>query len=93
MPKKVTNQKPTEYTLICSCGARAPVMELANGKGYMGHCAACGCLTFFHNASLLARLSYGGQLCPHQPERKRCPGGETSWCDICRVRTFYRRGG
>jgi len=89
MRKKSVSKKPTEYSLTCSCGAKVPVIELI-GKGYMGHCAGCGALIFFHNSSLLTRLSYGGQLCQHQPEKKPCPGGFTSWCDICRVRVFYR---
>ena len=90
MPKKKGVKKTlTQFSLTCSCGAKVPVIELA-GKGYMAHCAGCGTLTFFHNPSLLARLGFGGELCPHHPERKPCPGGLTSWCDICRIRVFYR---
>jgi hypothetical protein len=48
-------------------------MEL-DEKGYMAHCAGCGALTFFHNPVLLERIKFGGQLCPHHPERKPCPG-------------------
>ena len=87
--KKGVNKKLTGLSLTCSCGAAVQVVELA-GKGYMAHCAACGALTFFHNPVLLERIKFGGQLCPHHPERKPCPGGLTSWCDICRVRIFYR---
>jgi hypothetical protein len=90
MTKKKTTKKPTNFSLTCGCGAKVPVIELGDGKGYMGHCAGCGALTFFHNSSLLTRLSYGGQLCSHDPERKPCPGGSTSWCDTCRVRIFFR---
>jgi hypothetical protein len=93
MPKKGNNKILTEYSLTCSCGAKVPVVELGSGKGYMGHCAACGSLTFFHNPSLLTRLSYGSQICSHRPEPKLCPGGSTTWCDICRVRVFLRDKG
>jgi len=88
--KKPTRKKPTEVVIDCRCGARSRVFELA--KAYMAHCPGCGALTFFHNPELLERLRLGGQLCPHQPEPKPCPGGATTWCPICRVRTFYRDG-
>jgi hypothetical protein len=86
--KKAGRRKPIGLVLECRCGAKARVFELE--KGYMAHCAACGTLTFFQNEDLLERVRYGGALCPHNPERKPCPGGHTSWCLICRVRTFYR---
>jgi len=84
-----SKRKPTEFHLHCECGAKARVYAI-EGKGYMAHCAACGMLVFFQNEDLLERVKYGGPLCPHKPERKPCPGGHTSWCLICRVRTFYR---
>ena len=86
--KKATGKKATEFFLDCSCGARAQVFELGE-KGYLAHCAGCGSLTFFHNPVLLERLRFGGQLCPHQPEQKPCAGGHTTWCPVCRVRSFY----
>ncbi|MBI2854953.1 MAG: hypothetical protein HYX87_08575 [Chloroflexi bacterium] len=83
-------KKLTEFTLDCVCGQKASIFELE--KGYMAHCVECGSVVFFDNPVLLQRLSFGGRLCPHQLERKPCPGGHTSWCSICRVRTFYRDG-
>ncbi len=78
---------PTEFFLDCSCGAKGQVFELE--RGYMTHCPGCGTMTFFHNQQLLERVRLGGQLCPHHPECKPCPGGSTSWCPVCRVRTFH----
>ena len=86
--KKATKKKPTELVIDCRCGAKARVFELE--KGFMAHCPGCGALTFFHNPELLERLRFGGQLCPHRPEPKPCPGGSTTWCPTCRTRTFYR---
>jgi hypothetical protein len=37
---------------------------------------------------LLQRLHFGGKLCPHELEKKPCRGGHTTWCPICRVRSF-----
>jgi len=85
--KKAVKKKPTEYTLDCPCGVKAPIFELESG--YMAHCADCGSLAFFNNSRLLERLHYGGELCPHHPEPKPCRGGHTTWCPICRVRRFY----
>lgn len=72
-------------TLPCPCGAKAPVQE--TGKGYYTHCPGCGRMAFFKNPVLLERLKYG-ELCPHHPEPKPCKGGSTTWCPLCRVRTF-----
>ena len=87
--KRATKKRPTEFYLHCACGAKARVLELGE-KGFMAHCPACGSLTFFHDPELLERLRFGIQLCPHHLEQKPCPGGHTTWCPICRVRTFYR---
>ncbi|MFC1910431.1 hypothetical protein ACFLXC_03960 [Chloroflexota bacterium] len=84
--KKAVKKKPTDLFLECRCGAKARVFELEHS--FMVHCAACGALTFFHNPELLERLRLGGQLCPHRPEPKLCPGGHTTWCSICRIRSF-----
>ena len=86
--KKTTKKRPTEFHLTCSCGAKARVFELGE-KGFMAHCPACGALCFFHDPELLERLRFGAQLCPHELKPKPCPGGHTTWCPICRVRTFY----
>ncbi len=90
--KKMTKKIPTEFFLDCSCGAKAQIFSLGD-RGYMAHCPGCGMITFFHSPQLLERLRFGGQLCPHHPERKPCPGGHTTWCSICRVRTFYYDSG
>ena len=90
--KKSTKKTPIEFFLDCSCGAKAQIFSLGE-KGFMSHCIGCGAMTFFHDPVLLERLRLGGQLCPHHPERKPCPGGHTSWCPICRVRTFYYNSG
>jgi len=76
----------------CPCGAKAPVFQLKE-TSFMVHCPACGALTFFHNPQLLERLRYGGRLCHHPLVRKPCRGGSTTWCPICRLRTFYYDGG
>lgn len=85
--KKAAKKKPTEFSLDCPCGGKAPIFELE--RGYMAHCPDCGAITFFDNPALLERLRFGGQLCPHHPEQKPCRGGSTSFCKVCRVRTFY----
>ena len=91
--KKAAKKTPTEFSLDCSCGAKAGVFALE--RGFMGHCVSCGSITFFDNPALLERLRFGGQLCPHHLEQKPCRGGQTTWCPVCRVRTFYydSRGG
>lgn len=89
--KKAAKKKPTDFSLDCPCGAKAPIFELE--RGFMAHCADCGAITFFDNAQLLERLRFGGQLCPHHLEHKPCRGGYTTWCPICRVRTFYYDSG
>jgi len=84
--KKAAKKKPTELSMDCSCGAKARIFELE--RGFMGHCPDCGSITFFDNPQLLERLRFGGQLCHHHLEEKPCRGGHTTWCSICRVRTF-----
>ena len=86
MPANKRKKKATEYTLDCDCGEKAAVFELE--KGYMAHCPGCGGVTFFDNPMLLERLRFGGKLCTHQLEKKACRGGHTTWCPICRVRSF-----
>jgi len=92
MTKKKSGRKLLEITYQCrSCGAKAQIFELE--KGYMSHCPGCGRLTFFRGSILLERVRLGGDLCPHQLEPKPCPGGYTTWCPLCRCRTFYRDTG
>ena len=86
--KRTSSKQPTEFSLTCSCGAKARVFSIGE-KGFMAHCPACGALTFFRNADLLERVRLGGSLCSHELAKKSCPGGHTSWCPVCRVRTFY----
>jgi|GEM_PF-1167611 len=85
--KKATKKKPTDFFLDCPCGEKACIFELE--RGYMAHCLTCGAITFFDNPQLLERLRLGGKLCHHQLGQKPCRGGHTTWCPLCRVRTFY----
>ncbi len=87
MVKKKGGKKLTEFSLDCPCGVKARIFELE--KGYMAHCLSCGAITFFDNPQLLERLHFGGKLCHHQLEQKPCRGGHTTWCSLCRIRTFY----
>lgn len=81
-------KKATEFRLDCPCGGKAQVFQTGESR-YMGHCTSCGGLTFFDNGALLERLKLVGKLCLHDPPRKPCRGGWTTWCPRCRVRTFY----
>lgn len=85
--KKAAKKKQTNFSIGCPCGTKAPIFELE--RGYMAHCLNCGAITFFDNPQLLERLRLGGRLCHHHLEQKPCRGGHTTWCGICRVRTFY----
>ena len=87
MAKHNRKKKPIDFSIECPCGEKAAVFELE--KGYMAHCPNCGAVTFFDNPQLLERLRFGGKLCPHRLEAKPCRGGHTTWCPICRVRSFY----
>ena len=86
--KHTPHKQTTEFSITCRCGAKARVFAIGE-KGYMAHCPGCGALTFFRNSDLLERLNYGGSLCTHKLELKPCTGGKTTWCLVCRVRTFY----
>lgn len=81
-------KKATAYRLDCPCGGKAQVFQTAESR-YMAHCASCGSLTFFDNGALLERLELLGKLCLHNPERRLCRGGWTTWCRRCRVRVFF----
>jgi hypothetical protein len=85
--KSTAKKRTTEFSLECACGEKALVFETE--KGYMAHCLNCGAITFFDNPQLLERLRLGGKLCHHQVRPKPCRGGRTTWCPICRIRTFY----
>lgn len=84
----MAKKKLTEFKLGCACGAMAPVFDIGE-KGYMAQCVGCGSTTFFRSPTILQRLRYGNTACPHHPPVKPCKTGFTSWCRICRVRTFY----
>ncbi len=82
--KKV--RKKTGLFISCPCGSKAAVVE--TNWGYNAHCTHCGKLIFWRNAQLTEKVELGGALCSHKPELKDCKGGKTSWCSLCRVRTF-----
>ena len=86
MAKKKSKKKIMEISSDCGCGEKTQVYKLE--RGYMMRCPYCGAVTFFRDPILLTRLSFGGRLCPHQLEKKPCRGGHTTWCPICRVRSF-----
>lgn len=78
----------TGVFLPCFCGSKGAVTETARG-GYYSHCLACGAMTFFNSQQLLEKLRAGAKsVCPHNPQFKKCTGGLTSFCPICRVRVF-----
>ena len=85
--KKNSGKKLIELTLDCPCGEKAKVFE--RKRGYMAHCLNCGAITFFENSQLLERLRFGAKLCPHELVNQPCRGGHTTWCPLCRVRSFY----
>ena len=89
--KKTIKKKATEFTLDCICGEKARIFELE--RGYMAHCIQCGSLTFFDNPQLLERLRFSGKLCHHQVVEKPCKTGTTSWCSLCRIRSFHYGNG
>ncbi len=80
----------TDLYLQCSCGAKSPVVQTK--ERWYSHCVCCGRMTFWSNPMLTERLKYGGELCSHKPAVKDCKGGKTSFCDLCRIRTFIPGG-
>lgn len=84
-----TANHPAPFVL-CPCGAKAPIST--SKSGYYIHCLKCGRLTFFRSQVLLERVRLGAKsVCDHSVEMKPCKGGGlTSWCSLCRVRTFQR---
>jgi len=81
-------KKRTEYNLRCNeCGALASVFALGNSR-WFSHCPGCGKMWFGSNPDLLERLKYSEAVCLHNPPRKPCKGGYTTWCPLCRIRTF-----
>ncbi len=69
------------------CGSKMPARLLKGGSRFSAHCYGCG-LQMFGPGLLLERLEYVDTVCPHTPELKPCKRAFTSWCPICRVRTF-----
>ena len=89
MTKKRTRKVNIGIYLNCACGAKAAVFEKGECR-WFSHCVSCGRLTFWANPQLTERAKLGAKLCPHKPELKACKDGksETSWCELCRIRTF-----
>lgn len=79
-------------TMKCpDCGADMSIGLAKGGKRFYAHCPGCGRLQF-GPAGLLARLEYTDSVCPHGVELNVCKRGQTSWCPLCRIRTFtYRK--
>ena len=88
MKKKIR----TKFKMTCQqCGAKMSINLVKGGRRFSAHCFGCG-LQMFGPAPLSDRLGYVDAVCPHKPELKACRRGLTSWCAICRVRTFaYER--
>jgi len=84
----MAKKKLTEFKLGCNCGAMAPVFDIGE-KGYMAQCTGCGSTTLFRSPAILERLRDGNTACLHHAPVVPCKTGFTSWCRICRVRTFY----
>ena len=76
----------TGLFIQCPCGSKAAVFE--SKSRYYAHCVGCGRISFWANPQLTEKIRLGGQLCSHKPPAKDCKGGKTSFCQICRVRTF-----
>jgi len=77
-----------EFTMTCQqCGAEMSINLVKGGRRFSAHCFGCG-LHMFGPVPLLDRLKYVNAVCPHKPELKACKRGLTSWCAVCRVRTF-----
>ena len=85
------DRRATGLFVSCACGSKASVVE--TGWGYYCHCLHCGRLSFFKSDAVLEKIKLGGPLCSHAPELKPCKGGQTSWCNLCRIRTFLPTGG
>lgn len=84
--RRAPKKQATEFSIDCPCGEKARIFELE--RGFMARCLGCRAITFFDNPQLLERLRLGGKLCHHKIEPKACRGGRTTWCPVCRVRTF-----
>lgn len=78
----------TGKTIKCpDCGAEMSIRLTKGGKRFYAHCPGCGRMQF-GSAESLVRLDYTDTVCNHGVELTACKRGFTSWCPICRVRTF-----
>jgi len=81
-------KKRTEYNIRCDeCDAKVSVFASGNNR-WFSHCAGCGKMWFGSNPDILERLKHSESVCFHKPPRKPCKGGYTTWCPLCRIRTF-----
>ncbi len=82
------NRKRTNFKVKCDeCGALASVFTAGESRWYC-HCHGCGKKWFGSDTDLLERLKHSDTVCHHNPATKPCKGGYTTWCPLCRVRTF-----
>ncbi len=84
------DRRSTGLFLPCPCGAKAGVWESSRGF-WWAHCPNCGRMVFWRNKAHTEKLKFGAKsICPHEPELKPCKNEQTltSWCKLCRVRTF-----
>lgn len=80
----------SEWSMRCpepGCQVWMSIRLIKGGKSYFAHCRGCGRIQF-GPAYLLDRLKHETIICPHDVTLIKCKGGLTSWCPICRVRTF-----
>lgn len=79
----------TGKTMKCpDCGAVISIHLVKGGRRFYAHCTGCGRMQF-GPAESLERLTAGAlYVCTHGVELTPCKRGFTSWCPICRVRTF-----
>jgi hypothetical protein len=55
---------------------------------FMTHCFGCGQI-MFGPSPLLERLKFSDYICPHNSAKTPYKGGWTSWCSLCRMRSFF----
>ena len=78
----------TNRAMKCpDCGAQMAIRLTKGERRFYAHCPGCGRMQF-GPAQSVARLDYSDAICQHSIERTPCKRGFTSWCPICRVRTF-----
>ena len=77
-----------KYQMTCEkCGAKMSVHLVKSGRRFSAHCYGCG-LHMFGPTPLLERLEHTDIVCRHNPALEPCKRGYTSWCPLCRIRTF-----